>query len=138
MMSAYMGTHGHSAIDNDAFEALVRRVDKCEGESKKIERFMDMEQLINILEDRVKEVDGEFRVHKKEVDFRLSLQKTEEEREAASAAKVYESWDLDNQVDVIQAVVAGEMRSVRMELDNSLKAVAAQIESQAEMRSRTM
>eukprot|EP00427_Karlodinium_veneficum_P054746 CAMPEP_0169416524 /NCGR_PEP_ID=MMETSP1017-20121227/63170_1 /TAXON_ID=342587 /ORGANISM="Karlodinium micrum, Strain CCMP2283" /LENGTH=1481 /DNA_ID=CAMNT_0009524481 /DNA_START=87 /DNA_END=4531 /DNA_ORIENTATION=+ len=107
--------------DQSKIDTLTKRVEKLENDTIDPVERTDVEQLLSILEDRVKELDTDYRVKIHELDMRVGLQQSLEEREAASAQKVYESWDLDNQVDVILSVVQGEMRNVRMEINDMIK-----------------
>jgi hypothetical protein len=135
LLGQYMHASAHAGVDQEMVDALSRRIEKAEGDAKAAtDRYMDFEQLTTILEDRVKELDSDFRAHSKEIDTKLALQQSAEEKENSQAQKVYESWNLENQVDVILAVVQQEMKNVRNDLVGQMKAMSAVVEKAPEVQ----
>jgi len=126
LVSHYMhpGAQANPA-DRQDLDKLKMRTTKLEEDSRKIDKISDLEQLVLILEDRVKELDAEHRSHAKVVDIKLGLLAADVEKEDQQAKKVYSSWNLADQVDVILSVVAQEMRSLRMDMDSQVKILLA-------------
>ncbi|CAE8583079.1 unnamed protein product [Polarella glacialis] len=111
---------------------VLARVVKVEEavEGRKSEMSLgDMEQLVNILEDRVKEIDGDYRSSSRRVEQKLDFLTANHEANQAEELKHNKTWNLANQVDVIQSLIQGEMRSVRNETDQKIKEVMFHVTS---------
>jgi len=126
LVTKYMTNQGgqrQSSAQADAdtlgiIHKLEQRTGRLEEERAK---FGDMEQLLAIIEDRVKELDADYRSHTKRVDSRLELIRIEQEQEEEKYTTRSQAWNLENQVDVIISVVAQEMKAAKVELDSMIK-----------------
>merc|ERR1719193_2533869 len=76
------------------------------------EQLADLQQQIKILEDRMREVDNEARASAGKTHHRL------DQLAAKDKAAVSKTWNLANQVDVIQSVVNMEMSHVRRAMEH--------------------
>jgi len=111
-------------LDAALMEKMERqsvKVDKLERDIKNIAMVPDLEQLVVVLQDRLKELDEEYRVHAKKVDLALDAIRIREDAERKEDRLVSKAWNMENQVDVIQSVVEGEMRIVRQDMESLMR-----------------
>ncbi|CAJ1378328.1 unnamed protein product [Effrenium voratum] len=83
-------------------------------------KINDIDTLAQILEDRMRELDTDYRSSNQKVQSQLDILMAAHETQQAEDLKHNKTWNLANQVDVILSIVNAEMRSVRTEFDQKL------------------
>jgi len=83
-------------------------------------KINDVDTLASILEDRMRELDNEFRSNHQKVQSQLDVLLAAHETQQAEDLRHNKTWNLANQVDVILSVINSEMRNLRSDFDQKL------------------
>lgn len=99
-------------------EEITSLLEAAGGMQEAERKIRDAEQLTSILEDRLKELDTDFRTTSGKLHLRLDQITAKVQLEELDSAKISKVWNLSNQVDVIQSVVNQEMLHVRRSVEH--------------------
>lgn len=142
IMANYMTTQKKDRDDRDdakvqeldsLTQELKARIEQLEGASDDDRSGNNQQELVNkisgfetfssIIEDRMKEIEHDFRAGTKRVDAKLDFITGWMDAQRAEELQHNKTWNLANQVDVILSLVKQEFKDVRAELDAKLKDV---------------
>jgi len=116
-----------SSVSDEEVEALRQQLAKLEKTQSEVKD--DTEQLLSIFEDRLKTLDEDYRVYSKTMDSRVAKMGADQDVLMEEDRRAGKTWNLANQVDVIQSLVAQEMSYVTAEVDNIMKAYVTATEA---------
>lgn len=124
------------AVDDSQVKELVAGTESMKTRLDQLEQFVgtetstrrnslqnkinDVDTLASILEDRMRELDNEFRTSNQKVQSQLDLLLAAHETQQAEDLRHNKTWNLANQVDVILSVINSEMRTLRSDFDQKL------------------